>query len=88
MLSDSDTLIRHERKSGTTELFINGEGRSLAGAVSIENYNRQAIASKSSKITFKPVTDKEIIKIHRRVLKDRKRAVTKMKRAAIKVLCG
>jgi len=88
MASDSDTWIIHERESGITELFINGETRSLAGAVSIENHNRQVLASRSSLNNFNPVTDKEIAKIHKRVLRDRKRAVAKMKRAAIKVLCG
>jgi len=87
MASDSDTWIIHERKSGITELFVNGETRSLAGAVSIENHNRQVLASRSSRFQFKPVTDKEIVKIHKRVLRNRKRAITKMKRAAVKVLC-
>lgn len=88
ILSDSDTLIRHERESGTTEFFVNGETRSLAGAVSIENHERQVLASKSPRCQFKPVTDKEIVKIHKRVLRDRKRAIAKMKQAAVKVLCG
>lgn len=87
MLSDSDTLITHERENGTSEFFIKGEGRSLAGAVSIENHNRQHLASRS-RLQSNPLTDKEVVKIHKRVLRNRKRAINKMKRAAVKVLCG
>lgn len=86
--SDSDTLIIHERKSGTTELFVTGEARALAGAVSIENHNRQVYASRSTHITFNPANVKEVDRIHKRVLRNRKRAVNKMKRAAVKVLCS
>ena len=66
--ADSDTLIKHERKCGTTELYIKGEAQALR--------------------TPDSFSDKAVIRFQKKVLRNRRRAVSKMKRAAVKVLCS
>lgn len=89
MVSDSDTLIRHDRKSGITEFYVKGEIQALLGAVDLEIHERRKWAAKyPNKYPFKPVIETEAVKIRKRVLRDRKRAVAKMKKAVIKMLCG
>jgi len=86
--SDSDTLIQHKRESGVTELFVRGEAFALDNCVAIETVKRKQQSESGKYLKFKPVTDKEEGRLRKRVLRSRKRAVSKMRRAAIKVLCS
>ena len=79
--SDSNTDIIHARKGGVTVLHIKGEGLAVSGAISTRIHELSHGRNRAQ------LTDKEAARIEKRVLRDRKRAISKMKRTAIKVLC-